>query len=181
MPSPRPIDKYKRQVKNGEPLAAPPKLAPESLPLLPWELEFAEWLANQPKRTSLAEQQEKASELSQRTIGRRGLRNLKDRATFREFFGELQLGALRAARAKLERRMPEYIDAHHKGVHLALDAQDYRAIPAYTNPMIERVWPKRDDVGANVAVVVQLQPKQQAMLDTPTIEVEYEVIASDAS
>jgi lambda repressor-like predicted transcriptional regulator len=104
---------------------------------------------------------------------------MKNRQEYKEYFAELQKDALRRARAKIEMRVPEYIDAHKKGLDMALEAHDHRSIPNYTNPILDRVWPRNDQQVAQAAVVIELTPKQLASIDAPAPVVEYEELDDD--
>jgi len=184
----KPKRKIQRRIakQSGGPLASPPAKPPQTLPLLPWEVEFAEWLATQPKRPPVKDQLAKCDELLTAVgataavpFSRRSLTNMKNRQEYKEYFAELQKDALRRARAKIEMRVPEYIDAHKKGLDMALEAHDHRSIPNYTNPILDRVWPRNDQQVAQAAVVIELTPKQLASIDAPAPVVEYEELDDD--
>lgn len=143
----------------------------------PWEAEFAEWLVTQPKRPSLRTQVAKAHDIMRSVnidptdFTLRTLRALKQRESFMGYVADMQLSALRKARAKLEVRLPDYVEAHATGLTMALEARDHRSIPNYTNPILDRVWPKQDQQIAQAAVVIELSPKQLASVHAPPTEV----------
>lgn len=186
------MSKAKRRIRNriakqsGGALASPPNTKPQTLPLMPWEVEFAEWLVTQHKRPLIKDQLAKCEELL-KAVGahaalpytRKDLKNLRQRDEFKAFFADLQKDALKRARAKIEMRVPEYIDAHKKGLDMALEAHDHRSIPNYTNPILDRIWPRNDQQTATAAVVIELSPKQIASINDPPPTVEYEVLTDD--
>lgn len=100
---------------------------------------------------------------------------------FIDYYRSVQLDAVRAARAMLEERYGSAIQAHFAGLDLALGAEDYRAIPNYTVPILDRVAPKRDNTVVATKVEVILSSKQEAaMAQDAVIEVlPAEVISSE--
>jgi len=175
MPLPAPVHAYQR--RQAREAASPPAASPEE-PLLPWQFAFAEWLANQDHRQPVAEQVAKAEELAQRSVSAASLRALRRRKQFREFYERLRKDALSKARAMLERRYPKFVQAHEDGLDAALDAGDYRAVPSFTVPVLDRVAPKRDIAQANAVVTIHLTEKQQALLATVE-DGEFEVLDAE--
>ena len=180
MPYETPIDKQVKNIHRREPLASPPNTAPNTLPLLPWEIEFVEWLAHQEKRPKIADQVDKCEELTQKSYSAHRLRGLKARLAFREFFAEMQMDTLKRARKKVERRTPEYVDGHYEGFKMARDHGDYRALTQYTVPILDRVWPKKEETAAIAAVKIELTTKQTELIEAEIPEIEVTVIDDDA-
>lgn len=176
--------RFERQ-SGGESLAAPPNTPPQTLPLQPWEAEFAEWLVTQPKRPTLAAQLAKAHEMivavgqDVNLFKQKNLRQLKAREAFKGYVADMQLSAVKKARAKLEVRLPDYVEAHRVGLTMAMEARDHRSIPNYTNPILDRVWPKQDQQIAQAAVVIELSPKQLASIHAPPTDVIVEELTDD--
>jgi len=85
-------------------------------------------------------------------------------ARFIDYYHSLQLDAVRAARSMLEERYGSAINAHFDGLDMALGARDYRAIPNYTVPILDRVAPKRDNTIVATKVEVILSSKQEAAI-----------------
>ena len=152
-----------------------------SQPLLPWQCAFAEWIACQDVRPSISQQCQAASKLAQRTVSKRTLARIRRSQRFIEYYQSLQLDAVRAARSMLEERYGSAITAHFEGLEMALGQSDYRAIPHYTVPILDRVAPKRDNTVVATKVEVILSSKQEAALTAdPVIEVlPAEIISSD--
>ncbi len=146
--------------------------------LLPGHYDFIDWLAkyissHQGKKPTNAEQIEVLEELLQVKVTEEALRKLRRRAEFKEYFNNLIDDRDKANVRKLKSKMPEAIDAHFKGLDMAVTAEDYRAIPAYTNPILDRVIPRRDALQAQQQVInIVLTPKQEALLGEETTVVE---------
>jgi len=145
-------------------------------PLSPFEYAFCEWLATQVDgKVPLADQMEKISELGQKTYSDNYLRNLKNRKEFKRHFAEIQKTLLARARAKLARHMPEAVDAHFKGMEMAIAANDHRGIPAFTVPILDRVHPKQHDQPQAAAVTINITATQMSAIaeeSIPTVECE---------
>lgn len=84
--------------------------------------------------------------------------------------------ALAVARAALEADAPWYIEQHKKGLESAALANDFKAVASFTNPMIDRVWPKASPAPSNT-VNIYISVRQSADLDAPPLDaLEAEII-----
>ena len=92
------------------------------------------------------------------------MRFLQERADFKEYHDKFAQGAVTAARARLEADSPWYIDQHRLGLEQAIQEKDYKAIPNYTGPVIERVWPRREAPTTANQITINLTTRQQAEL-----------------
>lgn len=143
-------------------------------PMLPWHYEFAYWLATLADPPSIEEQIAKAEELAQYTVTEKKLDALKHRKVFREYYAKLVSDVLTQARALLEKDYPNYVQAHADALREAIKLGDYKAVPAFTTPILDRVAPKKEDARAVAAVRIELAPQQQRIIDAEVIEVEVE-------
>lgn len=154
---------------------------PASVPLLPWQSLFAEWLSIQPDRPSTVQQRKVASNFCQRPVSLRELHKVRKNTRFEQYLLALQADSVRRARAIIEEHYAEGVHAHIDGMRMAKDAADYKALPAYTVPILDRVVPKKESVAAATQVNVVLTTKQQSQLEGAPVEVEYEVLPPSAA
>ena len=152
--------------------------------LAPWQLAFAEWLANLDRAPSTEAQLTKVIEFRAAQgipdpFTDVDLRALVARRHFKEYVSKLNADALKRCRARIEARLEAYVDANAWALTQAKGAMDYRAVAAITEPMMERVWPKKSDTAANTSVTVVLMPAQQAAIHAiETVEVmDAEIVA----
>ena len=184
MPLPRPIRTWKESAQRGDTLSR----SSSAQPLQAWQLAFLEWLANQERHPPVSKQVEKANELRAETsvegspLTARRLRAFKTRKGAVEFWEKLQKGTLARCRAKIENNLDEYVAAHKCGLDWALGAKDYRAIPAFADPMLERVWPRKEIVQANTQVNIVLSAQQQraiASVDDEDVTIDAQLIDAE--
>ena len=152
-------------------------------PLLPWQRAFIEWLALQAKQVRLAEQLVQANhfiaqaspfenDLPDAPITKPALQRFKKTSEYRDYFDAMQADATKRARAKMESRLDKFVHAHEDGLHMAVVAGDHRTIPSYTNPILDRIWPRRDMPAVAQQITITLGPNQQAALaDDAAVEV----------
>lgn len=153
---------------------------PALKPLPPWQSAFAEWLSSQPDKPSTQAQRKMASALLRQTISPKALRRVIRNPAFIRYLALLNADALRRSRAILEQHYTEGVHAHLSGMRSALDANDYKALPSFTVPILDRVVPKKEQVAAATQVNVVLSTKQQALIAGDAPEVTYEVLPPDA-
>ena len=147
--------------------------------LRPWMQMFAYWYAFAPKPT-VVEQRIRASEFARDQVSTPQINNLKRREDFRELVEKFQAGGVEGALAKLKADLPFYVDLHRKGAEMAYEAKDYAAIPKFTLHALEITSPRRNDLLQQTTIAnVVVTEKQQALLTTPPIETEWEVVKKD--
>lgn len=145
----------------------------------PWMRRYAAWIASQPSRPTGKEKVQFVRNLIRAPITLGTIRKLEAREDFQKYFEELDADAIKRAKADLEAAMGEYVDTHLEGMRLAVAAKDYKAIPPYTVPILDRVAPKRED-GVRQANVVVLNfgaddPRARSLaraLDADTVDAE---------
>ena len=149
-----------------------------------WEAEFAEWLAKCPSRATQEQQVVKINRLYDRyndaldePLDYRYVRKLRRRAEFKEYYGLMQEGGTRAARRMMKMREQYAVAKHFEAVEKASAAGDYRGVFAGTIPMLDRIEPKKQELGPTAAIQVNLSVEQgQALAEAEAIPVEVEVV-----
>lgn len=86
---------------------------------------------------------------------------------------------IKKARAKYSKDMPRYAEIHKEAMEMAFEAEDYKAIPAFTTPAIDRFYPKREDVAAKTEISISLTTARQDMMNEEIPEVDFEVVKEE--
>lgn len=158
---------------------------PQRRPLKPYEFKFCTWLAYQssrmPRQTQLEmleQLRSEAGEDTEKKLKLRDLTNLKQSAAFKEYFQRLRSSATEAAKTIIENGFKRAAEAHIQGLEMAIDAGDYRAVPPFTTPLIDRVMPKNAEGAGSPAVAIQinLSEKRLEAIEAPAPDVEFEVL-----
>lgn len=135
--------------------------------LAPWMKQFAQWLLS-PTHTAyppIVDQTRKAAELSGLPVHRKALDALKRRGDFRVYYETLEGSALSRAKERLVNDTDYYIHAHRHGLEMAIAAGDHRAVASFTNPILDRVAPKREDAkGQKPQIVIQVTADARARI-----------------
>ena len=133
----------------------------ESKPLMPWMKQFALWLASQPVRPKVSEQTKIASRLSRAKINKSILWKLNQRDDFKSLVERLETDDNAKLVAKFEGRKSRYLDAHYKALKGATADKDYELMAQISEPVLDRISPKKSDHGSRAAnvVIVHLGPK----------------------
>lgn len=135
--------------------------------LYPWMRAYAEWLTLEcvePPTISLRLQKARKFAMSPATNAQ--LKLLEARPDFVTYCRELQLGPLERARERFQAAYPEYIEAHREALDLARDAKDYNAVARITEPVLDRVIPKKSEMAAAASVTVVLAAEQVKAIAT---------------
>lgn len=156
-------------------------------PLTPSEFAFCEWFSLRfGKKPPIVEQLKFLNEMEavdgvpsdywtpQRLV------NLKRRREFQEYYTNLRAEEIDRARAMLIKRMPDAVDSHFKALAMAMAKEDYRAVPALTTPVLDRVMPKKAEITPVTAVKIELTPAQQQNLQIADTVVEVVELDDDA-
>jgi len=162
-------------------------------PLTPAEFTFCEWLAKTPVNPNQSEQVKKLREIFNPPdaegnppsyiipVTKERLLKLKRRKEFQHYFEEMRQAELDRARAMFIKRMPEAVATHFLAMDLAMQGKDYRSIPAFTNPVLDRVLPKKSENAPIAAVKIELTQAQSKNMDLETPDIEVVEIEDDAS
>jgi hypothetical protein len=133
--------------------------------LRPWMKRLAEWAATQEKRIILKQYTEMASQFAGIKIASHMVKVLVWRDDWREYRDSIAADVVQTARYKAEARVGEYMETHYKAMLAASSnvSTDPMTAAKITEPMLDRVWPKKEerDVQATT-VIVNLGPAQKA-------------------
>lgn len=157
----------------------PPYKRPKERRLRPWEYEFVEWFALHIGKPTTDEQISKASELAEKSVGYTYILNLRKLQGFEDYYRDMLASHLKRARAKFAKDMPRYAEIHKEAMEMAFEAEDYKAVTAFTIPAIDRFYPKKEEVGAKAEINITLTTARQDMIEEEIPEVEFEVIEED--
>lgn len=145
-------------------------------PLRPWMKRLAEWHATQEGKVTLEHCRDMAVTFTSGVmISQAAVRALMTRDDWMAYREEVSLDILLQARKKLQYRVTEYADAHFNALKLAEQHGDYKAVASMAEPMIDRLWAKREhQVAPSQTVIVNLgthtTPTQ--LLETELLPVE---------
>lgn len=185
-------------MSDAPPTALIPTIPPDTL--MPWEERFAQWLALQPSKPSLEDQQDViealAGERPSQNLVKTTRRKLPFRKAYQQARGELMDLQLQEARAYAMQTAPRAMKVYDKTVR-ALDRELDRALadedadrlavirtaPSVLNPFLDRVSPKRAEGAVQqTAITITLSAAQLKGLDEPVVTVEaHEVIVKPAT
>jgi len=118
-----------------------------------WHRALAAWDLQQVARPTKAELADKASSLARFPISVHDIRLLEARTDYKEMHQRLQEDATAHARALVESHYVDYATTHREALDWASDKKDYKAIPALTNPILDRIVPKREDHGPQAPLI----------------------------
>lgn len=134
-------------------------------PMRPWMQALAEWHASQPGRLTKDNLWHMACELSGVGFTKKDVQLLVTRDDWMQYREEVALDLLLQSRKRLERRTGEYVDGHYAAFQAALSnvTENPMAVAKITEPVLDRVWPKREDktVTSQTIVVNLTQPANQ--------------------
>ena len=193
MPTSKEVKKYKR---NGTKLKTRSKANGGGnlpRPLSPYEFTFCEWLARHPEHPKVKEQVAKLREMLNPPdkdgnppeyiipVDRKKLVKLKNRQEFKDYFAEMRKEELGRARSMFIKRMPNAVAGHFDALDQVLANGDYRAVPSFTVPVLDRVMPKKAENAPVTAIKIELSQAQQDLLELPEASVEVVEITEDES
>lgn len=116
-------------------------------PLQPWMRAYARWICQhgQERFPKTQERTKKASECAGFPVAQSLLRDLEKRPDFRALIIRIEGNAAERAKETLIDDYEWYIQMHRAGLEMALRAEDHRAVAAFTNPILDRVVPKKEE------------------------------------
>lgn len=171
----------------------------ESGPLAPWMVRYCQWLATYPgaeltggkddyrsRYPTGEERAAAASKFSGRMVQRQLISLLEKRSDVREYFAKLLADATFHAKERAKTDLGRNLDLREKGLDMAMEAKDHRAIETYTRPYVEAGIGKKVDHGEQAQrVVINLigMPQEQKKLLLSGVtepeeldEIEWEVV-----
>jgi hypothetical protein len=159
-----------------------------------WALKFAAWRIACPYTPNRQEQELVATRLanegidrtSQREvkIGYAQIKRLRTDARWQEYVRVLEDGGIMAARQLFVDDLPAYVALHRWGAEEARKAGDYKTMPAFTVPALDRAVPKRTEGLPATQIAIVLAPERIAGLRReaePVVSVEVLPVGADAT
>ncbi len=119
-----------------------------------WQRLFAAWYATLPGPPAMDAMVAYAQALTTYRITPQSIRITTKRDDWRELVDQFRGSEALRVRELLHADYQFYLDAHRKGLFMALEKEDHRAIPSFTVPIIERFAPKKEDQAARAQVVI---------------------------
>lgn len=164
-----------------------PKNVREQVVLLQWQRLFAAWFAHLPVAPSIEDCVRYVRAITTFKVSASAIRELLHRNDFGQLVARFRESEQLRAKELLNADYQIYVDAHRRGLQMALDAEDYRAVPPFTAPMLDRVAPRKDDqVAKSPTIIINLggvaqqevlklqiaSPSQDDIVDADILEIE---------
>ncbi len=142
---------------------------------------YAAWLAIQPAFPKSIERLKSAGICLTTRVSRKNLNALEARDDFVNQVQVYRDQEVTRVKGILERHLESAVDAHMLGLQLAVSERDHRAIPKFTVPLIERAWPKVNEVQPHVPMIeIHIgQGQTMRLIEKPVEEIpeaEFEVV-----
>ena len=146
-----------------------------------WQCELAEWLSLQDPEPTNAEQVEKAAELAQKRITLYGLRKVKKKPEWIEYYDKCCFHRLARFKDKIEKKLFQYVDKFDWALDQAQEMGDYREVARNAlRPVENTVWAKKtDSEGSSAAVTINISEARMSALDVDLPQVEVEELPED--
>jgi len=167
------VEPRKRRKPLSQRLPAPLPRVRGKLPL--WTLRYAAWEASAAYILNKEERVKIANELANEnlrpnqrpvTVTWAHIRRIRQRADWQEVVRKFEEGGMEAARQQFISDLPTYIHMHREGAEMAMRQGDYRALPAFTVPALERAVPKHDESRPPAQIAIVISPQQLSGLQT---------------
>ena len=127
--------------------------------MLPWVKVYAMWLACQPTNPAVPVRARQAQLLSGAYQPPSRMRQVENGVTFRAYVAELTASQIMRARGLYEQGMARTVEQHLELRDAAHVAGDYKEFVKYSNPVLDRIWPKHDERAPPKAqVVIHMAP-----------------------
>ena len=174
---PRPVRTLKDKMLRE---AGDPTIDHPDKHLLPmWQYAFAEWLSRQ-DHPKVKEQCETASSLAQKKITPHALRKFTAQPQYREYLAKMSYDHLKRLRAKINRRLDNYLNHVDDAIDMAKEVGDYKAEGSMAWSVIKDVAFKDKSQDQNAAIVnIQISQKRADYLESEPADVEWEEVIND--
>ena len=138
---------------------------------------FARWLALHKGHPRIAAQLGKLQEVTGFEWTEAQRQELYASGAFRTYYLAIKEQGLRAMRFRTVEVAAKSVEMIDWGLDEAKKKGDYRAIPGLASPVMERAWPRREDMAqAAPTVIIQITQAQHAQLEAPPAILEAEII-----
>ncbi len=142
-----------------------PKNVREQVSLQQWQRLFAAWYAHVAIQPTIRDCVAYARAITKFRIGDTTIKELMKRADFQRLVVVFRESEQKRAKELLNADYQTYLEAHRAGLDMALAAGDYRAVPPFTTPMLERISPKKEDAEARpTQIIINLPASASAEL-----------------
>lgn len=131
-----------------------PKNVREQPSLMQWQRLFAAWYAHLPIQPTTRDCVNYARAITKFRIGDLTVKELIKRTDFQRLVVVFRESEQKRAKELLNADYQSYLEAHRAGLDMALAAGDYRAVPPFTTPMLERISPKKEDPEARPTQII---------------------------
>lgn len=166
-----------------------PKRWVETGPLMPWMTRYAQWLCSHPAAEMSGnatdfrhryptgdERAARASEYAGRPVQRQLIVLLEKRKDLREYFEKLRSDTQVYAKELAKNQIGRNFELREKGLEMAAESGDHKAIEHYTRPFLEHAFPKKQEVGQGpqrvVINMIGMTPEQKKLLTAGVTEPE---------
>jgi hypothetical protein len=158
-----------------------PRNARHSYILPKWQCEFAEWLSLQDPEPTNAEQVDYATSLAQKRITLYGLRKLKKKPEWVDYYDKCVFHRLARFKDKIEKKLFQYVEKFDWAMEAAKEAGDYREVARNVlRPVENTVWAKKDGQGgSDPTVTINISEARLSGLEADLPEVEAEEIPDE--
>ena len=132
--------------------------------LRPWMKKLAEWSGTEEKEPSFKAYCQVATQLAGVKLAAPMVRHLIWREDWREYRKTFASDLIGKARRKVEQRVGEYVDTHYEALKASRQniASDPKTAAGIAEPILDRVWPKKEELAAaQTTVIVNLAPTQK--------------------
>lgn len=132
----------------------------ETAVLVPWQERYAEWMVAQQDLPSAVDRAKKVSKLIGRQVKPYELSRVEKMPAFRKYVLTVMGEVGRQARAVLTDAATKAMLGHIQAIDELTASGDWKTLHKYTTPILDRVWPKREEGEVQRSVVVINFPQQ---------------------
>jgi hypothetical protein len=140
-----------------------PKNVREQASLQQWQRLFAAWYAHVPIKPTIRDCVNYARAITKFRIGDTTIKELMRRPDFQRLVVMFRESEQKRAKELLNADYQTYLEAHRAGLDMALAAGDYRAVPPFTTPMLERISPKKEEAETRPTQIIINLPAAQGV------------------
>lgn len=145
-----------------------------------WALTFAQWRVLQTrKRIPFKESFTQAQLFSPVPLNEREVRNVFDSKPYGKFLDWCMNDVGSAARWKFNQSMLKAVDLHADAMDWVRDEKDYRSVPALTEPIFDRLVPKKEQAAAQTNIQINLTTRQSEVLNLGEVVMESKAVEAE--
>ena len=154
------------------------------MPTLPeWALSYAQWRVQQVRKNIPRDETVKQAQLfSPVPLDPREVRNVLASKPYNKFLDWCRSDVPAAARYKFTRSMLQAVDLHADAMQWVREERDYRSVPALTEPLLDRLVPKKQEHVAQTNIQINLTARQADVLNMGEVDMDshsVEVVEDD--